>query len=155
MILQTESLAQQAIERFWETIPPIWNHIRTNLRKLAMERCEISVEQFHVLRHISKGVCSVSDLAEVKQISRSAISQAVDILVARELVARRPDDADRRCITLELTPAGVEMLRAISQANRAWMAEKLAGLDEAALQSSLNALETLQATLGAALGAEK
>jgi DNA-binding MarR family transcriptional regulator len=39
----------------------------------------------------------------VKQINRSAISQTVDILVARGLICRQQDALDRRNIPLELT----------------------------------------------------
>ena len=72
-----ETLVPAAIEAFWGTIPPVWNRIKGNVRAIAVENYDISVEQFHILRHIRKGLTSVSELAEVKQISRSAVSQAV------------------------------------------------------------------------------
>ena len=82
-----QSAFQTAIDEFWATIPPVWNRIKGNLRSIAEENYDISVEQFHILRHIRKGLTSVSELAEVKQISRSAISQAVDLLVEPGLSA--------------------------------------------------------------------
>ena len=99
----TEQLIPAAIEAFWSTIPPVWNRIKGNVRAIAVEHYDISVEQFHILRHIRKGLTSVSELAEVKQISRSAISQAVDMLVERGLICRRQNAQDRRNIPLELT----------------------------------------------------
>ena len=94
----TEELRQKAIDRFWETIPPVWNQVRNNLRSIAAEKFEISVEQFHILRHIRKGITSVSELADVKQISRPAISQAVDVLVEKGLISRQQDADDRRFV---------------------------------------------------------
>jgi DNA-binding MarR family transcriptional regulator len=139
-----EETLQLAIDRFWETIPPIWGHIRRNLAEIAAENFEISVEQFHILRHIRKGLGSVSELAEVKQISRPAISQAVDILVDKGLVSRQQDPNDRRYVHLVLTPAGNELLNALFKKNRAWMAEKMAGLSDEQLIAITAALNTLK-----------
>ena len=45
----------QAVETFWETFPPFWQRIRAHIRQVATEQFEISVEQFHILRHIRRG----------------------------------------------------------------------------------------------------
>jgi DNA-binding MarR family transcriptional regulator len=122
------------IDRFWETIPPTWNQIRNNLRSIATENFGISVEQFHILRNIRRGVKSVSDLAEVKQISRPAISQAVEMLVEKGYISRQSNPQDRRYIELTLTADGSALLDTIFDKNRLWMAEKLANLSPAELQ---------------------
>ena len=122
------------IDRFWETIPPTWNQIRNNLRSIATENFGISVEQFHILRNIRRGVKSVSDLAEVKQISRPAISQAVEMLVEKGYISRQSNPQDRRYIELTLTADGSALLDTIFEKNRQWMAEKMANLSPADLQ---------------------
>ena len=134
----------QTIDRFWESIPPVWNQIRGHLRSIAQEKFDISVEQFHVLRHIRRGICSVSDLATVKQISRSAISQSVDGLVEKGLISRRQHTDDRRFVTLELTPAGDDLLNAIFKENREWMIEKMSALDAEELEHMLLAFQSLK-----------
>ncbi len=144
VISKAEELQRQAIDRFWETIPPVWNLVRSNLRCIASENFEISVEQFHILRHIRKGITSVSELAAVKQISRPAISQAVDILVEKGLIARQQDAEDRRYIHLRLTPEGDVLLNKIFQENRAWMTEKLAAFDPGELNRVIEGLEILK-----------
>ena len=136
-------MISQTIERFWETIPPLWNEVRGRIRTVATDDFGISVEQFQILRHIRKGVRSVSDLAEAKQISRPAISQAVDILVEKGLISRRQSPEDRRFVELELTPHGDELLNAIFQKNRGWMREKLASLDAGELTCVLCAMDRL------------
>ena len=60
-----EILLQQTIDRFWETIPPLWSRIRSHLRSTAAEHFGITVEQFHILRHIHRGKNSVCELAAV------------------------------------------------------------------------------------------
>ena len=141
----TEQLIlQQTIDRFWEIIPPVWNGIKGNLRGMAAEQYDISVEQFHILRHIRKGLSSVSELAEVKQISRPAVSQAVDVLVDKGLIARRQDPADRRYVHLALTPAGDDLLNALFCQNRAWMEARMAALNAEDLQTIYRGMELLK-----------
>jgi DNA-binding MarR family transcriptional regulator len=143
-ILTREELGRQAIDRFWETIPPVWSLVRNHLRSTASEKFEISVEQFHILRHIRKGIITVSDLAEIQQISRPAISQGVDALVEKGLVSRRQDKGDRRFVYLQLTPQGDDLLNQVFQENRAWMLKKMEGLDPEQLARLVDALETLK-----------
>lgn len=143
-----EALRQQLIDRFWETIPPIWNQVRNNLRCIAAENFEVSVEQFHILRHIRKGFTSVSELAAIRQISRPAISQAVDVLVEKGLISRHQEAEDRRFVHLRLTPNGEALLNKIFQENRDWMMEKLSSLDEEEMLQAMDALEVLKRTLG-------
>ena len=143
---KTEQLIPIAIEAFWSTIPPVWNRVKGNVRAIAFEHYDISVEQFHILRHIRRGLTSVSELAEVKQISRSAISQAVDILVDRGLICRRQNALDRRNIPLELTESGNSLLDTIWEKNRAWMKNRMATLDERDLETLTSAMEILNNT---------
>ena len=139
----TENL-ELVIDRFWETFPPTWHSIRDHIRQVVTENFDISVEQFHMLRHIRKGVASVSDLAAAKHISRPAISQGVEALVSKGLVTRRHSRTDRRYIELELTESGKNLLDEIFRQNRQWMAEKMAILDAAELASITTALEYLR-----------
>jgi DNA-binding MarR family transcriptional regulator len=119
---------QETIDRFWAAVPSVWHQVRSHIRGVAVERLGITVEQFHILRHIRTGSGSISELAAEKHISRSAISQAVELLVGKGLVTRHENAADRRFVQLALTPEGSTMLDAVHQENRAWMGERLASL---------------------------
>jgi DNA-binding MarR family transcriptional regulator len=142
--LATGELLQQTIDRFWESFPPTWNHIRTNVRGIAVEKFGITVEQFHILRHIRRGHGSVSELAEAKGISRPAISQAVELLVGKGLVTRRQNAEDRRFVQLELTDEGSELLSAIFRENRIWMEQKLSSLTHEQMTQIIAALDVLK-----------
>lgn len=135
---------EQVIDRFWETVPPLWNQVRAHIRAVAAAEFGLTVEQFHILRHIRRGVTSVSELATAKQISRPAVSQAVDGLVQRGLISRTPNLVDRRCVQLELTPAGNALLAAVFENTHGWMKEQLAGLTPGELAELLGALEALK-----------
>ena len=146
----SDILLQTAIDGFWATIPPVWNRIKGNIRSIAVENYDISVEQFHILRHIRKGLTSVSELAEVKQISRSAISQAVELQVGRGLICRLQNAQDRRNIPLELTEAGNRLLDTISEKNRAWMESRMTALTPQELETLNRAFELLASTFSEA-----
>lgn len=140
----TEMTLHHVVESFWETIPPFWNRVKAHIRQVAMEQFDLSVEQFHILRNIRRGLDSVSDLAEVKNISRPAVSQAVDALVLKGLVTRTPDAQDRRHIRLALTEAGNELLDAIFGNVREWMMQLLAPLGEDGLLRLAEAMDSLR-----------
>ncbi len=120
-----EENLRQTIDQFWESVPPVWNLIRSHLRSIASEQFNISVEQFHVLRLIRKGLTSACDIADARQTSRPAVSQAVELLVEKGLVTRRHESGDRRFVHLALTTGGDDLLNRIFQQNRAWMAERM------------------------------
>src|SRR5512138_2332702 len=105
-----KDLQEQAIDRFWETVPPVWNFVRSHIRATATGKFDITVEQFHVLRYVRRGPNSMSELATAKNISRPAISQAVEVLVKKGLLTRVPSKEDRRCVDLVLTDAGNHLL---------------------------------------------
>jgi DNA-binding MarR family transcriptional regulator len=146
LAIPKEELILASIDAFWGAIPPVWNQVKGNVRSIALENYNISVEQFHILRHIRRGLTSVSELAQVKQISRSAISQAVDLLVERGLISRSQNALDRRNIPLELTNAGNELLDTISEKNRSWMKSRMASLSEQDLSTLSLAMQILSKT---------
>ncbi len=140
----SEETIRLAVDAFWETIPSCWHQVRAHIRQVAVEQFGITVEQFHILRHIRKGQGSVSELAEAKHISRAAISQAVDLLVEKNLVARTPDLRDRRHIQLDLTPDGDALLDAVFEDTRRWMAGAYAPLSEAEIGDIQRGLQALR-----------
>jgi DNA-binding MarR family transcriptional regulator len=141
---RTPPTLESTIDCFWESVPPLWNRIREHLREHVLAGLDLTVEQFHVLRHIRRGLGSVSDLAAAKHISRPAISQAVDLLVAKGLIERQPNAVDRRYVRLTLTAAGNDLLDTVFQQNRAWMAQRLAHLAPRELESIQAGLRALQ-----------
>lgn len=140
----SERLRERTIDRFWETIPPLWGSIRARIRATAAERFGITVEQFHVLRYVRSGPNSMAELAAAKNISRPAISQAVDVLVKKGLVARVQNAADRRVVDLTLTDEGNALLDAIFKETRGWMKERMKSLSAADLETVSQAMEALK-----------
>jgi DNA-binding MarR family transcriptional regulator len=146
----TDEAIKQAIDQFWETVPMVWNQIRSHLRTIAVEQFSISVGQFHVMRHIRKGLTSVRDIAEARQISRPAVSQEVDMLVEKGLITRHQEADDRRFVHLALTAEGENLLASLFALNRAWMMEKMALLSTDDLNQITLGLKFLESAFDAA-----
>lgn len=137
----------RAVEAFWEVFPPFWHTVRSYISQAAVEQFEITFEQFHILRHIRKGHGSVKQLAQVKQISRPAISQAVEIMVQKGLVERSPDLHDRRQVSLVLTSQGNQLLDDIFAKVQAWMLERFSVLSDEELEAFIRGLQALKKVL--------
>jgi MarR family transcriptional repressor of emrRAB len=143
----SSKLVLRTIDSFWESVPPVWHTVRANVRATAVERFEISVEQFHILRHIHRGARSMSELAALGRVSRPAISQAVETLVRRGLVRRRQSRTDRRTVELTLTPGGTALLDAIFRQTRGWMRMRLATSNDQDLRTMIAAMGLLREAL--------
>jgi DNA-binding MarR family transcriptional regulator len=143
----SERLQNQAIDRFWETIPPLWGLIKTYIRAAATAKFDITVEQFHILRHVRRGTGSISELATAKNISRPAISQAVEVLVKKGLLTRVQSTQDRRFVELALTEAGNDLLDTLFQETRNWMKEHMSALNKDELATIAKAMEALKKML--------
>jgi DNA-binding MarR family transcriptional regulator len=136
-------ITERTVDIFWSTFPPLWHKIRAHIREEAIAPFDITVSQFHILRRIDSGKDTVSKLADVKHISRAAISRTVDVLVNKGLITRTQNPKDRRHVQLTLTEEGKILLRTIFDDVGAWMESKLARLDEDELGNIIAAIETL------------
>jgi DNA-binding MarR family transcriptional regulator len=119
---------EDTVNSVLETLPPVWDRIRSNLRTAATSKFGITLDQFHTLRHIRKGFCHVGELAEKRQVSRSAISQSVEVLVSKGLVMREQESKDRRLVKLALSDFAGKVLDENFEENRVWMRGRMASL---------------------------
>jgi DNA-binding MarR family transcriptional regulator len=83
------------------------------------EELDLTLTQVKALTALSAAELTVKDLAERLGLSLPGASRAVDALVARGLLGRREDTADRRMKRLRCTDAGREALRRLDEARMA------------------------------------
>lgn len=140
----SDLLRDQAIDRFWETVPPLWNLVRSHIRATATGKFDITVEQFHVLRYVRRGSGSMSELATAKNISRPAISQAVDVLVKKGLLTRIQSTQDRRYVDLALTDEGNALLDTVFKENREWMKTRMSSMSADELETIAKAMVVMK-----------
>jgi long-chain acyl-CoA synthetase len=80
--------------------------------EVALAMLDLTLPQYRVLIHLCEGREAASGLADKLAVSRPSVTGVVDGLVARGLVQRDHDAADRRRVGHELTDAGRLVLAA-------------------------------------------
>lgn len=138
---------QFTIDNFWDTIPSTWGNVRSKLRGYATHEHNLTLIQFHMLRHIRRGVATVAELADQQRISRPAVSQAVEQLVQKQLVLRTPDPNDRRYVQLSLTQKGEKLLAAVFSKTKIWMESQMTSLTAQELETLNQAFLILKHSL--------
>jgi DNA-binding MarR family transcriptional regulator len=78
--------------------------------EVALAQVELTLPQYRVLGILAEGTAAASGLADRLAVRRPSITALIDGLVARGLVDRRQEDADRRRVELRLTAEGISTL---------------------------------------------
>ena len=101
------------------------------------------MREIHVLLFLANhpGQDTARDVTELRGIAKSQVSQSVEVLTARGLLARRADGEDRRIIHLEITGKGAPLAREAQAVQAACGRRMLAGLTEEERTVFLNLLE--------------
>lgn len=107
----------------------------------------LTSQQAGVLLHVSGGTTSPRALAVLLGTDTAGMTRLVDRLTEKDYLQRRPDDQDRRAITVELTPAGRKLLPKIMPIFDEVADAITAGLPVSTLRAVQDALETMQANL--------
>ena len=87
--------------------------VRTVVRlsRLFERACgELDLAHYRVLAAVAEGERRASHVAARLALGKPAISASVDALCRRGLLVREPSEADQRVVTLQLTPAGEQLL---------------------------------------------
>lgn len=107
----------------------------------------LTSQQAGVLLHVSGGTTSPRALAVLLGTDTAGMTRLVDRLTEKDYLQRRPDDQDRRAITVALTPAGRKLLPKIMPIFDEVADAITAGLPVSTLRAVQDALETMQANL--------
>lgn len=79
------------------------------------DRFALTIPQWRVMTILSQnGQCSSVEIATATQMDKVAVSRAVKGLVARDLVSRRTNRADKRVADLSLTAEGLALFNRIA-----------------------------------------
>ncbi|MFD3400252.1 MarR family winged helix-turn-helix transcriptional regulator [Kribbella sp. NPDC058693] len=107
----------------------------------------LTSQQAGVLLHVSGGTTSPRKLADLLGTDTAGMTRLVDRLVEKDYLDRQPGSADRRAITVALTPAGRKILPAIKPIFDDVADTVTAGIPAAALADVLKALEAMRAAV--------
>ena len=142
--MSEKDLLRQSIDAIWETLPPTWGRIRVQIHENAIKGHGISLIQFQILRHTRRGIDTAAALAEHLQVSRPAVSQAVEGLVQKGFLQRARSVQDRREVFLQPSPEGKALLDEAFALSQAWMAEQMRALDQEELSTVTSAMLVLR-----------
>lgn len=116
--------------------------------EVALIDVELSLAQYRLLLFLDGGSARASALADHLAVSRPSVTAVVDGLVARGLVERRHEEADRRRVGHTITEDGLRVLRAADDAVASRLEEILSSAsDPAVARSALGGLEAWRAAL--------
>ena len=78
-----------------------------------LERTHLTMREVHVLLFLTNnpGYDTARDITALRGLSKSQVSQAVDLLAANGLLQRTPDLQDRRVVHLAITSLGAPLAR--------------------------------------------
>jgi len=138
-----EISAAECARAIVETIPVMMQGLGSHLRSRA--GLNLSIPQFRALMFLRRHEgASISDVAQHLEIALPSVSRLADGLVARGMVRRQDDAADRRRVTLALTTPGREALHAAKQAAQEYFTEALTRLSPAGRAVVAQAMRALQ-----------
>jgi DNA-binding MarR family transcriptional regulator len=118
-------------------------HLRRELTPLGVTAGQAAL--LHAIRTNPRG--GVRELAEREGVSPPRVTAALDRLEADGLVRRTRSGTDRRRVVLEVTDAGLRVLRAARRRRTAWLSARLAKLDDRERGAVAAALPALRRVL--------
>ncbi len=146
--IKHQHLVQSTSASLWRTIPPIWNHMRSIIHRIAREDYGITSTQFQVLHRIrEENKKTVSELSDCMVVSRPSVSRAVDELVRAGLIERNGDSVDRRVVYLKPSAKGEEIITKVHAKNNVIMQEVFSSLDDRELENLASAFQILEKVL--------
>ena len=104
---------------------------------------EISRTEVGVLATLSDGPRRITQLAMTEALAQPTVTQLIDKLEGRDLVARSRSEDDGRVVLVEITTAGADALEVVRALIRANMREALADLPDAELTELAHAADTM------------
>jgi DNA-binding MarR family transcriptional regulator len=82
----------------------------------------LTLSQMQLLGEISRtGVTTPAELGTLMHVRVQSLTDSINELVSRGLIARRPDETDRRRQLIEITDAGTALMEADRAERDAWL----------------------------------
>ncbi len=135
--------AGQCAREVLETVPVLMRYIRAQMR--SHRGADLSVPQLRTLLFVNRNQgAALGSLAEHLGLTSPSASKLVEELVKRKLLARSPSTADRRKISLGISPAGKRLLETVLKDTQGKLSAALAALAADDLQAVDQAMAALR-----------
>ena len=101
-------------------------------RDFSLSRIEITIISF---LHNNPGLDTAADIAELRMLSKGAVSKAVESLIRKSFLERIPDTEDRRRIHLKLKPEAEPVTEMIDEVKEEFLNTVLGGFTSEELEA--------------------
>jgi DNA-binding MarR family transcriptional regulator len=133
----------QCAQGVLDVVPAVMRFIRSQMR--GHRGAGLSVPQLRALLFVHRNEgASLGGLAEHLGLTPPSASKLVEELVGRGLLRRRPSSADRRRISLGISPEGSRILEAALEQTHRQLSRALAALAPSDLRTVSRAMEALR-----------
>ena len=137
-----ENVIQELIDRY------VALSFQVHKRAESLIKCELRDEltndQHYILGYIHQaGQVTSSELAEVFQVNKSAITAIINRMVDRDLIQRIRDENDRRVVYLSLTSEGNKLFLEAQERVKRLVESIITQFEEQEITSFLNTYEKL------------
>src|SRR5690242_4414653 len=114
-----------------ETVYPVFQGATALAQRMRAERPRdgTTLSMISAMSHLGReGAMTAGRLAALQRVEPQTVTRTLARLEEDGLISRRPDEADRRQVRIELTDAGRERLLADMRPRVEWLAEAMASL---------------------------
>ena len=110
-----------------------------------LERTGLSIREAHILLFLANnpGYDTARDITVFRGISKSQVSQAVELLAAEGFLLRTPDEVDRRVVHLAISSEGWPLAKECQAIQERCAAQLLTGLNMEQVEQLKLLLETV------------
>ncbi|WP_066401094.1 MarR family winged helix-turn-helix transcriptional regulator [Neobacillus mesonae] len=105
---------------------------------------DLTNDQHYILRYIHQaGSCTSTELAEVFEVNKSAITAIINRMADRNLIERTRDENDRRVVYLTLTEEGIELYQKAQEKIRLLVESIITQFEEPEITAFINTYDKL------------
>lgn len=114
------------------------------LKKVCMEY-DLTVVEADIISFLQNnpGKDTAADIAELRRLSKGAVSKGVESLIQKSLLERIPDTADRRKIHLKLKTQAEPVMESINEVRKEFLEAVLEGFAPEELEQEIRFLDRL------------
>ena len=117
-------------------------------KRFAQAGLNIVAQDFAILVRLkNEGTVTQARIITLMMRDKTTITRRIDGLVKKGLVARVVNPDDRRCMDIQLTAAGMEILENAFPMASSFQQELIQGADEEAVEVTIKVLKDLTSTL--------
>ena len=135
--------SDEAARELLEVVPVITKDIRSEMR--SRRSPDLTVPQFRTLAFVDRNEgASLSAVANHMGLTLPSTSRLVDVLIARGMLTREDNPADRRRVKLGVTNHGLTILETSRRGTLTYLAGKLASLSAEDREIIVKAMKALR-----------